>query len=203
MISTVFALTVFETPIEKIIDAKNASRIFFVKFNILPPSNYILKTTKPEKSMINIKNLYIYLKKKYFLLIIIINLNMIEDTIKKYLKRKIKHFDESQDEINDSINYFRRSRIHWLFMLNILNAYYEKKIITKSDLIHKIQVSHITILKYIKESIDLKIIIEERSQKDKRKVGLIPSNELIQSFENFFYDETRSLKDLFNERMEN
>ena len=27
-----------ETPIEKIIDAKNARRIFFVKFNILPPS---------------------------------------------------------------------------------------------------------------------------------------------------------------------
>ena len=70
MISTVFALTVFETPIEKIIDAKNASRIFFVKFNILPPSNYILKSTKPEKSMINIKNLYIYYKKNYFFLII-------------------------------------------------------------------------------------------------------------------------------------
>ena len=56
-----------ETPSEKIIDAKNASRIFFVKFNILPPSNYILKSTKPENSMINIKNLYIYLKKKCFL----------------------------------------------------------------------------------------------------------------------------------------
>ena len=127
---------------------------------------------------------------------------MLEDTIKKYLKRKIKHFDESQDEKNDTINYFRRSRIHWLFMLNILNSYYENKIITKSDLIHKIQVSHITILKYIKETINLKIIIEERSKKDKRKVGLIPSPKLIKSFENFFYDETRSLKNLFDERME-
>ncbi len=127
---------------------------------------------------------------------------MLENTIKKYLKRKIKHFDDSQDEKIDSINYFRRSRIHWLFMLNILNAYYEKEIITKSDLIHKIQVSHITILKYINESINRKIIFEERSKKDKRKVGLIPSKELIKSFENFFYDETRSLKNLFNERME-
>ena len=127
---------------------------------------------------------------------------MFENTIKKYLKSKIKHFDDSQDEINDTINYFRRSRIHWLFMLNILNAYYEKEIITKSDLIHKIQVSHITILKYIKESINRKIIFEERSKKDKRKVGLIPSKELIKSFENFFYDETRSLKNLFDERME-
>ena len=127
---------------------------------------------------------------------------MFENTIKKYLKRKIKHFDDSQDEKNDAINYFRRSRIHWLFMLNILNAYYEKEIITKSDLIHKIQVSHITILKYIKESINRKIIFEERSKKDKRKVGLIPSKELIKSFENFFYDETRSLKNLFDERME-
>ena len=127
---------------------------------------------------------------------------MFENTIKKYLKRKIKHFDDSQDEINDTINYFRRSRIHWLFMLNILNAYYEKEIITKSDLIHKIQVSHITILKYINESINRKIIFEERSKKDKRKVGLIPSKELIKSFENFFYDETRSLKNLFDERME-
>ena len=127
---------------------------------------------------------------------------MLEDTIKKYLKRKIKHFDDSQDEKNDTINYFRRSRIHWLFMLNILNAYYEKQIITKSDLIHKIQVSHITILKYIKESINRKIIIEQRSIYDKRKVGLVPSKDLIKSFENFFYDETRSLKDLFDERME-
>ena len=127
---------------------------------------------------------------------------MLEDTIKKYLKRKIKHFDDSQDEKNDAINYFRRSRIHWLFMLNILNAYYKKEIITKSDLIHKIQVSHITILKYIKESINHKIIFEERSKKDRRKVGLIPSKELIKSFENFFYDETRSLKNLFDERME-
>jgi hypothetical protein len=127
---------------------------------------------------------------------------MIENTIKKYLKRKIKHFDDSQDEKSDTINYFRRSRIHWLFMLNILNAYYKKEIITKSDLIHKIQVSHITILKYIKESINHKIIFEERSKKDRRKVGLIPSKELIKSFENFFYDETRSLKNLFDERME-
>jgi len=127
---------------------------------------------------------------------------MLEDTIKKYLKSKIKHFDDSQDEKNDAINYFRRSRIHWLFMLNILTAYYEKEIITKSDLIHKIQVSHITILKYINESINRKIIFEERSKKDRRKVGLIPSKELIKSFENFFYDETRSLKNLFDERME-
>jgi hypothetical protein len=127
---------------------------------------------------------------------------MLENTIKKYLKRKIKHFDDSQDEKNDAINYFRRSRIHWLFLLNILTAYYEKEIITKSDLIHKIQVSHITILKYIKESINLKIIFEEKSKKDRRKVGLIPSKELVKSFENFFYDETRSLKNLFDERME-
>tara|TARA_X000000368_G_scaffold359689_1_gene303130 strand:+ start:49 stop:435 length:387 start_codon:yes stop_codon:yes gene_type:complete len=127
---------------------------------------------------------------------------MLENTIKKYLKRKIKHFDDSQDERNDTINYFRRSRIHWLFLLNILKAHYENDIITKSDLIHKIQVSHITILKYIRETINRKIILEVRSKKDKRKVGLIPSKELINSFENFFYDETRSLKDLFDERME-
>jgi|TARA_B100001142_G_scaffold229796_1_gene227934 hypothetical protein len=127
---------------------------------------------------------------------------MLENTIKKYLKRKIKHFDDSQDERNETINYFRRSRIHWLFLLNILKAHYEKDIITKSDLIHKIQVSHITILKYIRETINRKIILEVRSKKDKRKVGLIPSKELIDSFENFFYDETRSLKDLFDERME-
>jgi len=127
---------------------------------------------------------------------------MVEDTIKKYLKRKIKHFDDSQDEKEESINYFRRTRVHWLYLLNVLNAYYEKKTITKSDLIHKIQVSHITILKYINESIKRKIILEVRSNKDKRKVGLIPSKELINSFENFFYNETRSLKELFDERQE-
>ena len=127
---------------------------------------------------------------------------MLETTIRKYLKRKIKQFDDSQDEPIDTINYFRRSRVHWLFLLNLLNAHYENEIITKSDLIHKIQVSHITILKYINETIKLKIIYEERSKKDKRKVCLIPSKELIKSFENFFYVETRSLKKLFDERQE-
>ena len=142
------------------------------------------------------------MKKKHLFYIKKVNKRMLEDTIKKYLKRKIKHFDDSQDEKDETINYFRRTRIHWLYLLNVLYAYYEKEIITKSDLIHKIQVSHITILKYINESIKRKIIIEVRSNKDKRKVGLIPSEELINSFENFFYNETRSLKELFDERQE-
>ena len=125
---------------------------------------------------------------------------MLEDTIKKFLKREIKQFDDSQDESNNALNYFRRSRIHWLYLLNILNAYYNGDIITKSDLIHKIQVSHITILKYIQETISLGIITEERSKKDRRKVILKPSQELISSFEEFFYEETRILKNLFDER---
>ena len=125
---------------------------------------------------------------------------MFEATIIKFLRREIKIFDESQDEKNNSLNYFRRSRIHWLFLLNIFAAYYKKEIITKSDLIHKIQVSHITILKYIQESINLGIIIEERSKDDRRKINLKPSPELLVSFENFFYEETRDLKKLFDER---
>ena len=108
---------------------------------------------------------------------------MLEDTIKKFLKREIKQFDDSQDESNNALNYFRRSRIHWLYLLNILNAYYTNEVITKSDLIHKIQVSHITILKYIQESISLGIVTEERSKEDRRKVILKPSQELIYSFE--------------------
>ena len=110
---------------------------------------------------------------------------MLENTIKKFLKREIKIFDDSQDEASDSLNYFRRSRIHWLYLLNILNAYYNNQVITKSDLIHKIQVSHITILKYIQETISLGIVTEERSNQDRRKVILKPSQELIYSFEDF------------------
>tara|TARA_B100001123_G_C15229179_1_gene994424 strand:+ start:252 stop:638 length:387 start_codon:yes stop_codon:yes gene_type:complete len=127
---------------------------------------------------------------------------MLEDTIKKFLKREIKQFDDSQDESNNALNYFRRSRIHWLYLLNILNAYYTNEVITKSDLIHKIQVSHITILKYIQETIRLGIITEEKSTKDRRKVILKPSQELILSFEEFFYEETRVLKNLFEERQQ-
>ena len=127
---------------------------------------------------------------------------MFEKTIKKYLFNELQLFDDSQDEDRNALNYFRRSRIHWLYLLNLMRSYYEKKPITKSDLIHKIQVSHITILKYINESINRKIIFEEKSKKDRRKVGLIPSPQLIKSFENFFYDETRSLKNLFDEREE-
>ena len=87
-------------------------------------------------------------------------------------------------------------------MLNILNAHYNNEVITKSDLIHKIQVSHITILKYIKETINLGIVTEERSTQDKRKVILKPSSQLISAFEEFFYEETRVLKNLFDERQQ-
>ena len=108
---------------------------------------------------------------------------MFETTIKKFLKREIKQFDESQDETNNALNYFRRSRIHWLYLLNLLNAHYTNEVITKSDLIHKIQVSHITILKYINETIKLGLITEQRSKQDKRKVFLKPSSLLISAAE--------------------
>ena len=127
---------------------------------------------------------------------------MFEKTIKKYLFKEMQLFDESQDEDRNALNYFRRSRIHWLYLLNLMRSYYEKKPITKSDLIHKIQVSHITILKYIKESIQLNLVEEIRSKNDKRKVILIPHNVLIQDFENFYYDHTREMKKLFDERQD-
>ena len=128
---------------------------------------------------------------------------MFEKTIKKYLFNELQLFDDSQDEDRNALNYFRRSRIHWLYLLNLMRSYYEKKPITKSDLIHKIQVSHITILKYIKESIKLNFVEEIRSENDKRKVILIPHNILIQDFENFYYDHTREMKKLFDERQDN
>jgi len=127
---------------------------------------------------------------------------MFEKTIKKYLFKELQLFDESQDEDQNALNYFRRSRIHWLYLLNLMRSYYEKKPITKSDLIHKIQVSHITILKYIKESIQLNFVEEIRSINDKRKVILIPHNILIQDFENFYYEHTREMKQLFDDRQE-
>ena len=127
---------------------------------------------------------------------------MFEKTIKKYLFNEMQLFDDSQDEDRNALNYFRRSRIHWLYLLNLMRSYYEKKPITKSDLIHKIQVSHITILKYIKESIQLDLVEEIRSKNDKRKVILIPHNILIQDFENFYYDHTREMKQLFDDRQD-
>ena len=127
---------------------------------------------------------------------------MFEKTIKKYLFKELELFDDSQDEDRNALNYFRRSRIHWIYLLNLMRSYYEKKPITKSDLIHKIQVSHITILKYIKESIKLNFVEEIRSKNDKRKVILIPHNILIQDLENFYYEHTREMKQLFDERQE-
>jgi len=127
---------------------------------------------------------------------------MFEKTIKKYLFNELKFFDESQDEERNALNYFRRSRIHWIYLLNLMSSYYEKKPITKSDLIHKIQISHITILKYIKESIQLNFVEEIKSKRDRRKVILIPQNILIQDFEDFYYEHTREMKQLFDERQE-
>ena len=128
---------------------------------------------------------------------------MFEKTIKKYLFNELQFFDESQDEERNALNYFRRSRIHWIYLLNLMISYYEKKPITKSDLIHKIQVSHITILKYIKESIQLNFVEEVKSKHDRRKVILIPHNILIQDFEDFYYEHTREMKQLFDERQDN
>ena len=125
---------------------------------------------------------------------------MFEKTIKKYLFNELQFFDESQDEERNALNYFRRSRIHWIYLLNLMSSYYEKKPITKSDLIHKIQISHITILKYIKESIQLNFVEEVKSKQDRRKVILIPQNILIQDFEDFYYEHTREMKQLFDER---
>ena len=127
---------------------------------------------------------------------------MFEKTIKKYLFNELQFFDESQDEERNALNYFRRSRIHWIYLLNLMSSYYEKKPITKSDLIHKIQISHITILKYIKESIQLNFVEEIKSKRDRRKIILIPQNILIQDFEDFYYEHTREMKQLFEERQE-
>ena len=127
---------------------------------------------------------------------------MFEKTIKKYLFNELQFLDESQDEDRNALNYFRRSRIHWIYLLNLMISYYEKKPITKSDLIHKIQISHITILKYIKESIQLNFVEEIKSKRDRRKVILIPQNILIQDFEDFYYEHTREMKQLFDERQE-
>ena len=127
---------------------------------------------------------------------------LFENTLKKFLKKEIHLYDESLDEKENALNYFRRSRIHWLYLLNLMQSYYTKKQITKSDLIHKIQVSHITILKYIKESIFLGFVEELKTEKDKRKVVLYPKKNLINDFEDFFYDHTREMKKLFDERQE-
>ena len=131
-----------------------------------------------------------------------INQTLLEKTLQKFLKKEIHLYDDSLDEKENALNYFRRSRIHWLYLLNLMQSYYTKKQITKSDLIHKIQVSHITILKYIKESIFLGFVEELKTEKDKRKVVLYPKKNLINDFEDFFYDHTREMKKLFDERQE-
>ena len=123
---------------------------------------------------------------------------LFESSLQKYLKNEINLYDGSLDEKYNSLNYFRRSRIHWLYFLNLMQSYYLKKNITKSDLIHKIQVSHITILKYIKESISLDLVTEIKSDQDKRKVILFPKKKLIHDFEIFFCDHTDEMKKLFN-----
>ena len=127
---------------------------------------------------------------------------LLESTLNKYIRDEIELYDDSQDEKNNSLNYFRRSRIHWLYLLNLMQSYYLGRQITKSDLIHKIQISHITILKYIKESILLNLVEESKIEHDKRKVVLFPKKILINDFEDFFYDHTREMKKLFDERQE-
>ena len=68
-------------------------------------------------------------------------------------------------------------------------------------MVHKILVSYVTILKYIKESISIDLVIELKSDKDNRKVILFSTKKLIYDFE-IFYDHTREIKKLFDERQE-
>ena len=56
---------------------------------------------------------------------------MFEKTIKKYLFKELQLFDESQDEERNALNYFRRSRIHWLYLSNLMRSYYEKNQLQK------------------------------------------------------------------------
>ena len=43
--------------------------------------------------------------------------------------------------------------------------------------------------------------MQKKSKIDKRKVALYPSSKLVSSFEKFFDDETRDLKNLFEENI--
>ena len=65
-------------------------------------------------------------------------------------------------------------------------------------MIYKIQVSHVTILKYIKESISIVIVIELKSNKDNRKVILFSTKKLIYDFKIFYCDHTDEMKKIFN-----
>ena len=67
-------------------------------------------------------------------------------------------------------------------------------------MIYKIQVSHVTILKYIKESISIVIVIELKSNKDNRKVILFSTKKLIYDFKIFYCDHTDEMKKIFNEK---
>ena len=73
-----------------------------------------------------------------------------------------------------------------------------KKIIAKSDLVHKILVSYVAILKYIKESISIDLVIELKSDKDNRKVILFSTKKLIYDFKIFYCDHTDEMKKIFN-----
>ena len=131
------------------------------------------------------------------------NQKFLKTSIVTFIERDINIYDDSLDEKDNALNYFRRTRIHWLYLLNLLQSYYSKKQITKSDLIHKMQVSHITILKYIKESISMGLVEELRIEQDKRKVVLNPKNNLINDFEDYFCIQTREMKKLFDDRQKN
>ena len=65
-------------------------------------------------------------------------------------------------------------------------------------MIYKIQVSHVTILKYIKESISIVIVIELKSDKDNRKVILFSTKKLIYDFKIFYCEHTDEMKKIFN-----
>jgi len=131
-----------------------------------------------------------------------INKRLTGTALEKFIQKEIEVYNNSLDEIENSLNYFRRSRTHWLYLLSLMESYYTKKKITKSDLIHKIQMSHITILKYIKESIYFNLVEELQSTEDKRKIILLPKKNLVNDFEKYFIEHIDDMKIFFEQTRE-
>jgi len=93
--------------------------------------------------------------------------------------------DLQEDWSKPSIKFFRSSGAYgYIIWLTLINTYFEKRKITTETLVLEVEryASRRTILDFIKKGVEVKFLDKIRSNEDKRKTFIEPSEITIQEY---------------------
>ena len=86
----------------------------------------------------------------------------------------------------DSIKFFRKDLHRLRFWILILKAHFKNEMIIVEDIIkNKSIISKPTALKIIDEAVHRGLLLKQKSDFDKRKIQIVPSEKMINEFKDF------------------